>query len=302
MKFLTLFAGGGLADLGIRLAGHHTAVAIEREEWIADLFKLNFPNTTVINEDCNSVDYSQFKSLEIDAIWASPPCQDASIARSKDLPRHKDADAGYSLIDAIENIRPRYLFIENVPQWLKTPVWTEVRDFLFKQGYWVSENVLNASDYGIPQNRKRAIIRASLGCFVPPLPHKSSHSGWYNAIRFLKGYCPEVELTNWQKEWIKEEITEPCLIPHVGARKSSFRLIGKDEPCPTIRALGCDRHYRQFDYFDGKIFRQLTPECESVLQTMPPYNFGYLPSWRKKRIIGNGVPCSLVHQLLKEFK
>ena len=302
MIFLDICCGGGLATTGIHQAGHKTLVAIEREKWIADVFKLNFPETLVRNEDCAKVDYSQFKNMGIDAVWASFPCQGFSNARSKKLEEHKDVNCGYSLIDAVELLKPLYIFLENVPQWLKSQVWIDLRDYLFSRNYWVSESVLNAADYGVPQNRKRAIIRCVKSCHVPFLQFKQTHFGWYAAISDLISSCPVTELANWQKELIKEDFDQPVLIPHVGARKSSFRLIKKGEPAPTLRALGHDRHWRQFDFFDGENLRQLIPECEARLQTMSStYNFGLLPNWKKKKIIGNGVPSQLVRRILKEF-
>jgi hypothetical protein len=52
-------------------------------------------------------------------------------------------------------------------------------------GYWLHVDVLNAADFGVPQTRRRLVVRAVRGGFVPHLPPKIAWRGWYDAIADL---------------------------------------------------------------------------------------------------------------------
>lgn len=321
MRGITLFAGGGLADIGLRSAGIRTVVAIEREQWIAHNFKINFPETRIICADCNHIDFRLFQDYGIQFLWASPPCQDASNARRKDLKPHRDRDAGLAIIDAVEALKPRVGVIENVPPYLKTPVYQQIRDRLFALGYWVSETIVNAADFGVPQNRKRLIVRFCNNGFIRELRGTTEHMGWYQAIADLIPTFPLTKLADWQLARIAKlygyedklehdqlidfwrcNHQDPCLLPRVGCRTDrTYSVIDQNLPSPTLRALGHDRQWRQLDIFDGVNIRKLTPEGEMRLQTMPDDYLWMsdLADWQKKKIIGNGVSCKLAQAIAK---
>lgn len=319
MNGLTLFAGGAIADLGLKKAGINTIVAIEREEWIAQNAKLNFPETWVIDNDALAVNYDDLKRFNINFIWASPPCQGFSMARSKTLPEHQDINAGWAIIKAVTALNPQYLAIENVPQYLKSDIYQRIRNELLSLGYWVSETIINAADFGVPQNRKRLIVRACKNGFIGELKGNGKAIGWHEAIADLIPSMSPTKLTDWQKRRLNSigaqlidwnllgyfnENSSSYLLPRIGCDfRRDYKPIPSDLPCPTLRALGHDRHWRQFDVWDGIEVRKLSIEGEMRLQSIPD-NYQWLPTlknWQKKRIIGNGVPPLLSEFVVKSF-
>lgn len=334
MKCLTLFAGGGGADLGLRNTGINTVVAIEREQWIALNFKLNFPETTIIIGNALFHNYSQWKDGGIDLIWASPPCTGFSNARDKTLPDCPDNDAGWAIVESCKVLNPNHLIIENVPPYLKSEVYQGVRNELFGLGYWLSETIVNAADFGIPQNRKRLIVRGVKSGFIGELRGNCEHKGWYKAIEDLIPQMSITELADWQKRKLGE-IDSPVLIN--GQNTSSFNPVDRnspsftvcashtctklllprdgcdyrrdyqpiegDRPSPTLRAMGHGGHCRQFDLWDGIEVRKLSVEGEMRLQSFPD-NYQWLPElkdWQRKKIVGNSVPPLLAESIVKSF-
>ncbi len=281
---LTIFSGGGLADVGIKAAGFKVIGAIERDRLIAETYRVNHGDNILI-EDALEVDYSQFQG--VDFIHASPPCQHYSKARLSNLPDHQDKDAGLAVINAARAIKPRWITLENVPDYGKSKIYQLIRESLWELDYWVSDTVINFADLGVPQNRKRLIMIAARSLVGFPLsrPHRS----WYSAIADLIPTLPITSLADWQAKKLPHPPESPCLIPRVGCHE--FRLIDCDRPAPTIRALGHDRNWRQFDMFSGDSYRIITPRCAARFQSVP--DSFKLPdknplAWK---IIGNGIPC-----------
>lgn len=112
---------------------------------------------------------------------ASPPCQDFSTAGQ---------GAGRSgvkgrLVDVVpewvQALRPTWVACEQVPGVL--PIWQEHAASYRALGYWTWVGVLDAADYGVPQNRKRAILIASVdGPVHPPTPTHGPAASLFGAL------------------------------------------------------------------------------------------------------------------------
>lgn len=325
-----LFSGIGGADVGLHQAGFDVVWAIERDPVAASIYAKNFNHDPIV-EDVRTVDLAKLR--QVDLIWASPPCQQYSTARSKKLPQHEGADAGLAVIRYLDLLRPRYFCLENVEGYKKSSAFREIMNALYRFEYWVEWSILNAADFGVPQSRRRLILRAIRGGIPASLVSLGNKLGWYQAICDLVSGLPETNLAAWQKKvllesgcdvgeglWLvcgsnsggkaKKNILKPqntpywtvagtsrwdrlLLIPRVGARVKNFHPIGPSEPAPTIRALGHDRHWRQLDVIAEKKVYKVTPRCFARFQTFPD-DF-WLPDDPviATKGIGNAVPCQL---------
>ncbi|SMN11030.1 DNA-cytosine methyltransferase [uncultured Candidatus Thioglobus sp.] len=161
---IELFSGAGGLSIGLEIAGFNVVLANEIEKNFAETFKLNHPNTKMICDDICNIDFAQEMQIldfsEIDLISGGPPCQGFSTVGSKNAKDPRN-NLFYEYLRAVNEIRPKYIIFENVSGFksmyngnaFKTLV-TEF-DLL---GYFTRSSILEASNFGLPQLRKRTII------------------------------------------------------------------------------------------------------------------------------------------------
>lgn len=163
-KVLDLFCGCGGISEGYLLAGFDIVGGIDFNEHATLTFAQNFKGAKVHNIDINSFTNEQvlLEYGEVDVIVGGPPCQGFSTAnrhqKEKDDPRNK---LFFEYIRFVQNIHPKVIMIENVRGLLTRDngyAINRIEEILGEEGYNISYRVLDASDYGVPQNRKRAII------------------------------------------------------------------------------------------------------------------------------------------------
>lgn len=171
MKALSLFANIGVAEAYLEKIGIEVVLANELVKRRADLYSKIYPKTEMICGDITSKKiYETIKSKaikeEVDVIIATPPCQGFSRAC-----RNQDENDDRNLlimpvISMVKEIKPRYVFIENVPQLLETEIAidgnkTLIQDFMLNDlgdQYIISFHQINTENYGVPQSRRRTII------------------------------------------------------------------------------------------------------------------------------------------------
>lgn len=191
-KVIDLFAGVGGLSYGFMQAGFDVVLANEIDESIAMSYSKNHPNTKMINEDITKLDIEEiFKSYanSVDVIVGGPPCQGFS-QKGKRKTIHDERNFLFRYyFKVVEFVKPKYFLIENVPNILTTEnglFKNEIITLFESIGYIVNCAVLKASDYGVPQDRKRAIIIGRLGKNRPSLPKQKNNAVTvYDAISDL---------------------------------------------------------------------------------------------------------------------
>jgi len=163
---LDLFAGAGGLSLGFEQAGFDIAAAVELDPIHLATHKLNFPYSLAICADVRDLDGDGILDTlgvdEIDAVIGGPPCQGFSLIGHRVLgdPRN---ELVFHFLRLVKEIRPRVFVMENVPG-MATGAHTELLDELVAgfraAGYEVRlpYRLLNAANYGIPQNRRRLVL------------------------------------------------------------------------------------------------------------------------------------------------
>ncbi len=167
-RVLDIFCGAGGFSCGMEQAGFEVIAGVDNDERALKTFQHNHKDAIVINYDLSNIDNNLFRLLDpvikdgIDVLVGGPPCQGFSIAgkRLADDPRNK---LWLAYIKIIDRYKPKVIFLENVPTIVsvnKGQVAEKIMDSFLEYGYEVSQKVLVASDYGVPQKRKRAFFVA----------------------------------------------------------------------------------------------------------------------------------------------
>lgn len=176
-----IFSGIGGLGLGLEQAGFDVLVAVENNEVHADVHRFNFPWTEVVQRNAARVTGEDLRAAAqrayaahgyegawdgtVDLVCGGPPCQGFSLGGT-----HSSTDPRNSLLKEFARIvielRPRYFLMENVPGLLAPRHARRLEGVLKKfraAGYTIVEpvQVLNASDFGVPQDRTRVILLGS---------------------------------------------------------------------------------------------------------------------------------------------
>lgn len=188
-KSIDLFCGAGGMTAGFKAAGIHSLLSTDIEESACITLKINNPEINVL---CGDITQAQTKAViercalegEADIICGGPPCQGFSMAgfRSNDDPRNQ---LFRDFVDIVSKVNPKVIVFENVEGLLSYQggkTYREVHELFSGLGYKTEGRTLMASDYAVPQRRKRVIIictRADLNIapsklFPKPITAKES--------------------------------------------------------------------------------------------------------------------------------
>lgn len=169
---IDLFAGCGGFTVGLHHAGFQTLLAVEWDSFCCETFKRNL-SPRILNCAIQEVDGFP----ECDLLVGGPPCQGFSNLGER-VPNDPRRQLWRHYIRAVQEARPLMFVMENVPPLLKSAEYETILKSAEDLGYAVEGRVLNACDYGTPQQRKRAIIIGSrIGKPVfPKQTHKNPES------------------------------------------------------------------------------------------------------------------------------
>lgn len=170
---LDLFCGCGGLSLGFEQAGYNILGGVDFNKDSILTFQHNFKTAKTICGDITKIDDNEVIKLfkKTDIIIGGPPCQGFSSAnrwqKEKEDPRNK---LFFEYIRFVNLLKPKAILIENVRGILTRDngyAKERITTLLEGMGYKLNMRVLNASDYGAPQNRKRAIIVGVLQDYKP---------------------------------------------------------------------------------------------------------------------------------------
>ncbi|WP_036908413.1 DNA cytosine methyltransferase [Xylanibacter ruminicola] len=348
MLGLSLFSSAGVGEAFLSDIGLDIIVANELIEKRANLHNSLYPNCKTICGDIrdDKVFSEIIRSAKgIEFLLASPPCQGMSIAGKN---RHQESmiqDSRNFLIDyvfeSIELLKPKYILIENVKQLLdiKLPFKGELHkvvDILkikFGKDYCIDAKTVDASDYGVPQTRIRAIIKMFPKESFWPWPEHVQNK---KTVRDTIGHLPSLEAgevsdIKWHYARPHSEnnilcmkhtptgcsaFANPIYYPkkkdgsRVKGYESSYRRIKWDEPAPTI-TIRNDCIASQRNVHPGRLLpdgtysdaRVLTP-LELMLLNSLPANWAIpddTPEILIRQVIGESIPPLMLKEIIKEI-
>ncbi len=248
MTGLTLFSGGGGVELGLRHLVHFVG-GVEYDAAIAAHAQAAL-GTPITCADVCEVDYTQWAGVGY--LHASPPCTNASVANAKAGETEQDKRMAQAVCRAIAQTNCRYFSLENVAGYAGFDSFAMILSTLKAQGFRVHWSVYDAADFGVPQRRRRIMLRAwrdskSLPEVLPThgnpkeveesrlqpklfAPALLPWAGWYDAIVDLLPSCPDSRLAPWQvkrleaqygEDWVSA-ILKTAVLVGGGNRSQSF--------------------------------------------------------------------------------
>jgi len=216
-KVLSFFSGAMGLDIGLEMAGFKTLLACEVDKSSRETILFNKPNIGLIGDIRlhSAQQVLHYAGLntgdEVELMAGGPPCQAFSTAGKRKGFNDERGNVFLKYISLIEEIKPKYLIIENVRGILSTklslrdedavssslsPLFREqpgsalfyIKKRLELAGYKISFNLYNSANFGTPQIRERIIITGALGNeklpFLFPSHHKNGEFGLKRWVTF----------------------------------------------------------------------------------------------------------------------
>ncbi|MEV5682269.1 MULTISPECIES: DNA cytosine methyltransferase [unclassified Streptomyces] len=183
LRFVDVCAGAGGLALGLEAAGFDPVLLLDRKPLACETLRMNRPTWNVQEMDLlDFVPDEHPLTYDVDLLSAGLPRvkSSATVARAETEEELRLLEAAVLLAHSIQ---PRALLIENVPGLVDSPSFEAVREFIRKElehlGYRFRWFVLNAADFGVPQDRKQGVLVALkepyFDAFHPPTPTADSH-------------------------------------------------------------------------------------------------------------------------------
>lgn len=320
LKIVSLFTGAGGLDLGFEEAGFSTIWANEYDKTIWDTFQHNFPHTTLDKRSITDVPAEDVP--DADGILGGPPCQSWSEAGAGRGIEDKRGQLFNDYIRLLKVKQPRFFLVENVSGILAPKHAESFNGFLKdfeKAGYNISWKLVNANDYGVPEDRLRVIIvgyRKDLKrTFTFPEPQKYKPT-LKDAIGDLPEAIPALEKnkTNGHLDIDNHEYM-------IGGFSSIFmsrnRVRSWNQPSFTIQAGGrqaplhpkapkmikLEQNKQIFAEGKEHLYRRLSVRECARIQTFPDtYTFKYTDVANGYKMIGNAVPVKLANAIAEQIK
>lgn len=284
MKGVDLFCGCGGLSRGFEDAGVRLLEAYDCWLQAVDCYNLNFSHKAVA-ADLTDVDgmAARLARLAPDIIIGGPPCQDFSQAGKRQEGVQANLTECYARI--VAKALPKWFVMENVDRAQRSRAYRQARRLLAAAGYGMTEKVLNASDYGVPQNRRRffciGLLGAADGFLAEDLDLHRLEEPVTVREHFAKvGHAIEVE--HYYRH------------PRNYSRRGVFSI---DEPAPTMRGVnrpipgGYAGH--DGDTHQAAKVRPLSTRERALIQTFPPDFQLQGAKTVVEQLIGNAVPVKL---------
>lgn len=172
LKIIDLFSGAGGMTLGFKSAGFEPILAVEKEPDFALTYAENFGSHVLVGDIGELLSNGKIRA-KADVVIGGPPCQGFS-----NLTGNKTCDPRRGMwrhfIDVVESSGCKAFVLENVPNFISSEEGQLAIGAARELGFFIDDDsfgVLKANDFGVPQNRKRAIIIGSrLGPVSLPKP------------------------------------------------------------------------------------------------------------------------------------
>jgi len=320
MKLVSLFTGAGGLDLGFEKAGFIIIWANEYDKSIWETFEYNFSHVKLDKRSITEVQSHEVP--DVDGFIGGPPCQSWSEAGAGRGIKDKRGQLFHDYIRLLKDKQPKFFLAENVSGILH-PKHSKAFANIIKEfenaGYEVSQKLLNANDYDVPQDRLRLIIIGYQKKFKKKFEFPESQK--YKPV--LKDAIYDLRLAKPAKDRNKTN-GDILKIPNHEYMNGGFstiymsrnRVRSWNEPSFTIQAGGrhapihpqapkmkfISQNKRIFvPGYEDKYRRLSVRECARI-QTFPDnFIFKYTDVADGYKMIGNAVPVNFAKHIAQKI-
>ncbi len=318
MKIASFFSGAGGLDLGFSNVGFNIVFANDNWEGCWETFEKN--HSLQINKK-SIIDLSPDEIPEVIGFIGGPPCQSWSLAGAMRGINDSRGQLFYNYVNLIKEKKPLFFLAENVAGILSPMHYKEFMKIVeaFKQiGYNVTYRLLDAKDYGVPQERKRVII---IG-YHEKLGKKFEFPESNTELLTLKDAISDLPAPVSAKE--KNKTNQNLSIPNHEYMNGGFstiymsrnRVRSWDEPSFTIQAGGrhapihpqapkmkfIEQNKREFVKGKEHLYRRLSVRECARIQTFPDdFIFYYNDVADGYKMIGNAVSVKFAEAIAKKI-
>jgi DNA (cytosine-5)-methyltransferase 1 len=294
----SFFSGCGGSDMGARAAGFTPIFGVEYDPRVAEVYRANVGDHVIVG-DVRTVDLHALPS--VDFFMASPPCQGHSNARDhKRMGQRDDLDFSGEILGYVALHRPRFVMVENVVQYTKSPAARRIVETLRALGYDVTVNHVDMANYGVPTSRRRSIILAVKTGNAPYLSSfaRKTRTRWgdYTNVTELRG-LPLDKLYPSQArraDQFEEVDSFPAIVDGQNTGRQNWTVRGCTEPMFTVTATCWKAMPKIVMDREGKEVRRIST---TLLATLAGFFHDFIvPTDRKLacHVIGNAVPPRFV--------
>ena len=321
MKVVSLFSGAGGLDLGFEKAGFDIVFANEFDKTIWATYEKNH------KAPLDKRDIRKILSNEIpdcDGIIGGPPCQSWSEAGALRGIEDERGKLFYEYIRILKDKKPKFFVAENVSGMLANIHKEAVKNIIAefdKAGYNMSVSLVNAVDFGVPQDRKRVFyigIRKDLHKTFNLVAPKVKKLVLKDAIWDLRdSVIPALKFNKTNGTKCKVLNHEYMTGGFSTIYMSRNRVRSWGEPSFTIQAGGrhapihpqapkmvfIEQNKREFVKGKEDLYRRLSVRECARIQTFPDsFEFVYTNLSDAYKMIGNAVPVQLAFVVAEEIK
>jgi len=337
MKVVDLFAGCGGLSYGFKLAGFDIVLGIDCDRDCAKTFLKNHPGSDFIVGDIKKISEEQLRQKigkrKISVLVGGPPCQGFSVS-GKRVFMNPQNSLYLEFFRILDILNPEFVLLENVPglkSLYKGQALINILMEFKKRGFFAAPELLVASDYGVPQSRKRLFIVASkkgLFEFPKPYPKKITLSEAISDLSLLENkneddkYIspPQNEYQKFMRKKSKK-VYNHIAVNHSERTKNIIRLVPEggnykslpkelqntrkvniawtrlDSSKPSLTIDTGHRHH-----FHPWTDRVPTVRESARIQSFPDNFIFYGSKTSQYRQVGNAVPPLLACAVAKQIK
>ncbi|MBQ9204242.1 MAG: DNA cytosine methyltransferase [Prevotella sp.] len=296
---LEICAGAGGQALGLEMAGFEHLALVEYERDYCECLKYNRPQWNVMCMDVRQFDGKPYRGV-VDLLSGGVPCPPFSVA-GKQLGADDERDLFPQMLRLVKEINPKAVMIENVRGFLGKQ-FDHYRNFIITRlnllGYNVHLSLLNASDFGVPQLRPRAVIISIrtdlLDTFAFPQPRPTLTNNVGNALFDLMAEKGWQGVAEWREKASK---IAPTLVG--GSKKHGGPDLGPTRARNAWAEMGIDGRgiANEAPAADFEGMPRLTPRMIARLQGFPDnWHFGKRKT-TACRMIGNAFPPPVAREV-----